>query len=86
MSPSLTSIPRFSAITSYKRLGTVTLAAAVDLVTGIVHHAVTQRHRSREFIAFLQMLDAAYPLGILIYVLLDNHSAHKSKETSPDYS
>jgi transposase len=65
----------------YKRLGTVTLAAAVDLVTGIVHHAVTQRHRSREFVAFLQMLDAAYPLGILICVLLDNHSAHKSKET-----
>jgi hypothetical protein len=65
----------------YKRLGTVTLAAAVDLVTGIVHHAVTQRHRSREFVAFLQMLDAAYPLGSLICVLLDNHSAHKSKET-----
>jgi hypothetical protein len=31
----------------YKRLGTVTLTAAVDLVSGVVHHAVTQRHRSR---------------------------------------
>ena len=30
----------------YKRLGTVTLSAAVDLVSGVVHHAVTQRHRS----------------------------------------
>jgi hypothetical protein len=61
----------------YKRLGTVTLSAAVDLVTGVVHHAITQRHRSREFVAFLQKLDA----GVLICVLLDNHSAHRSRET-----
>lgn len=65
----------------YKRLGTVTLSAAVDLVTGVVHHAVTQRHRSREFIKFLQQLDAAYPTGLLICILLDNHSAHRSRET-----
>jgi transposase len=65
----------------YKRLGTVTLSAAVDLVTGVVHHAITQRHRSREFIAFLQKLDAAYAVGVLICVLLDNHSAHRSRET-----
>jgi transposase len=65
----------------YKRLGTVTLSAAVDLVTGFVHHAVTQRHRSREFVAFLQQLDAAYPTGLLICILLDNHAAHRSRET-----
>jgi len=65
----------------YKRLGTLTLSAAVDLVTGLVHHAVTQRHRSREFVAFLQQLDAAYPAGLLICILLDNHSAHCSRET-----
>jgi transposase len=65
----------------YNRLGTVTLSAAVDLVTGCVHHAVTQRHRSREFVAFLQQLDAAYPPGLLICILLDNHSAHRSRET-----
>jgi transposase len=65
----------------YKRLGTVTLSAAADLVTGFVHHAVTQRHRSREFVAFLQQLDAAYPAGLLICILLDNHSAHRSRET-----
>ena len=40
----------------YKRLGTVTLSAAVDLVSGFVHHVVTERHRSREFIAFLERL------------------------------
>jgi transposase len=65
----------------YKRLGTLTLSAAVDLVSGLVHHAMIQRHRSREFIAFLERLDAHYPAGILICLLLDNHSAHRSRET-----
>jgi transposase len=65
----------------YKRLGTATLSAAVDLVSGFVHHVVTQRHRSREFIAFLERLDAHYPAGMLICLLLDNHSAHCSRET-----
>jgi transposase len=65
----------------YKRLGTVTLSAAVDLVSGVVHHTVTQRHRSREFIAFLEQLDTRYPAALLICILLDNHSAHRSRET-----
>ena len=65
----------------YKRRGTVTLSAAVDLVSGLVHHAVTQRHRSREFVAFLEQLDARYPASLLICILLDNHSAHRSRET-----
>jgi transposase len=65
----------------YKRLGTVTLSAAVDLVTGVVHHAITQRHRSREFVPFLQKLETAYAVGVLICILLDNHSAHRSRET-----
>jgi transposase len=65
----------------YKRLGTLTLSAAVDLVSGFVHHNVTQRHRSREFVAFLERLDAYYPAGMLICLLLDNHSAHRSRET-----
>jgi transposase len=65
----------------YRRLGTLTLSAAVDLVSGFVHHVVTQRHRSREFIAFLERLDAHYPAGMLICLLLDNHSAHCSRET-----
>jgi len=50
-------------------------------VSGVVHHAVTQRHRSREFVAFLEKLDARYPAGLLICILLDNHSAHRSRET-----
>jgi transposase len=65
----------------YKRLGTLTLSAAVDLVSGFVHHVMTQRHRSREFIAFLKRLDACYQAETLICLLLDNHSAHRSRET-----
>ena len=65
----------------YKRLGTATLSVAVDLVSGFVHHVVTERHRSREFIALLERFDAHYPAGMLICLLLDNHSAHCSRET-----
>ena len=42
---------------------------------------VKDRHRSREFIEFLQLLDAAYPAHTAIKLILDNHSAHISKET-----
>jgi hypothetical protein len=50
-------------------------------VTGQVHALVKDRHRSREFVEFLQLLDAAYPAGTAIKLILDNHSAHISKET-----
>ena len=65
----------------YKRLGTVSLLAGIDLVTGQVHALVKDRHRSREFVEFLQLLDAAYPARTAIKLILDNHSAHISKET-----
>jgi transposase len=65
----------------YKRHGTVSLLAGIDLVTGKVHSLVTDRHRSREFIEFLKLLDAAYPAATAIKLILDNHSAHISKET-----
>ena len=65
----------------YKRHGTVSLLAGIDLVTGKVHALVKDRHRSREFIEFLKLLDAAYPAGTAIKLILDNHSAHISKET-----
>ena len=42
---------------------------------------VRDRHRSREFIEFLKLLDAAYPTDTAIKLILDNHSAHISKET-----
>jgi transposase len=65
----------------YKRHGTLSLLAGIDLVTGKVHALVKDRHRSREFIEFLALLDAAYPAGTAIKLILDNHSAHISKET-----
>ena len=65
----------------YKRHGTVSLLAGIDLLTGQVHALVRDRHRSREFIEFLKLLDAAYPPRTAIKLILDNHSAHISKET-----
>ena len=65
----------------YKRHGTVSLLAGIDLLTGKVHALVEDRHRSCEFIEFLKLLDAAYPSHTAIHLILDNHSAHISKET-----
>jgi len=65
----------------YKRHGTVSLLAGIDLLTGTVHALVKDRHRSREFIEFLKLLDDAYPAHTAIKLILDNHSAHISKET-----
>jgi transposase len=66
----------------YKRHGTLTLMAGIDLLTGHVHALVKDRHRSREFVEFLKLLDAAYPADTAIEVILDNHSAHVSRETT----
>src|SRR6266403_3908490 len=65
----------------YKRHGTLSLLAGIDLLTGKVHALVKDRHRSREFIEFLKLLNAAYPAGTAIKLILDNHSAHISRET-----
>lgn len=65
----------------YVRHGTLSLLAGIDLLQGHVHALVADRHRSREFIEFLKKVDAHYPQGIKIRIVLDNHSAHLSKET-----
>ena len=65
----------------YKRLGTCSILAALDLHEGHVTARVERRHRSREFIALLKDLDQYYPAGCTIRIILDNHSAHISKET-----
>lgn len=65
----------------YKRLGTVSLLAGLDLHTGRVAEIVSDRHASADFIALLGKLDAEYPVQARIRLLLDNHSAHISKET-----
>ena len=65
----------------YKRLGTCSILAALDLHEGHVTARVERRHRSREFIAVLKDLDQYYPADCTIRIILDNHSAHISKET-----
>lgn len=73
--------PNFARDHEYKRHGTLSLLAGIDLLTGKVHACIEDRHRSREFVGFLKRLDAAYPADTAIKLILDNHSAHISKET-----
>jgi transposase len=65
----------------YVRKGTVSILAGIDLHSGHIFANVEDRHRSVEFIALLKRLDAYYPSEAIIRVVLDNHSAHISKET-----
>ena len=65
----------------YQRMGTASILAGLDLQDGHVTARVERRHRSREFIALLKDLDAHYPAEAVIRLILDNHSAHISKET-----
>lgn len=65
----------------YKRLGTLSILAGIDLHSGHIHSRVEERHRSREFIGLLRDLDDYYPSDCRIRIILDNHSAHISKET-----
>ena len=65
----------------YKRLGTVSLLAGLDLHTGRVTEIVSDHHASVDFIALLGKLDEGYSPQTRIRILLDNHSAHTSKET-----
>jgi transposase len=73
--------PTFARDHEYRRHGTLSLLAGIDLLTGKVHACIEDRHRSREFVGFLKRLDAAYPVDTAIKLILDNHSAHISKET-----
>lgn len=71
----------FSRDHEYVRFGTVSLLSGIDLLTGEVHAVVADRHRSREFIMFLKMLHKHYRPETTIRIVLDNHSAHTSRET-----
>lgn len=64
----------------YKRLGTLSLIAGIDLLTGIAVPVVSETHKSSDFICLLKKLDEMYPEGDVIRIICDNHSAHKSKE------
>ena len=65
----------------YVRHGTLSLLAGIDLLTGEAIPLVSETHKSSDFIEFLEILDAKYPENEKIRLILDNHSAHISKET-----
>ena len=65
----------------YKRLGTVSLLAGIDLQTGVAIPLVRDRHSSKEYIEFLQLLDSSYPKEDKIRLVLDNLKVHTSDET-----
>ena len=61
----------------YKRNGTTTLFAALNILDGTVISRNMQRHRHQEFIRFLNLIEARVPAGKAIHVILDNYAAHK---------
>jgi transposase len=61
----------------YKRNGTTTLFAALDVLEGKVIGRRMQRHRHQEFIRFLNAIEAEVPVGKVVHVILDNYSSHK---------
>ena len=65
----------------YVRLGILSLLAAIDLLSGEAIPLVSETHKSSDFVTFLKKLDEKYPKGDMIRIILDNHSAHTSKET-----
>ena len=65
----------------YERLGTVSLLAGLDLHSGKIVETVSDTHKSADFIGFLKNLDGSYPEHQKIRLVLDNHSAHISRET-----
>ena len=65
----------------YKRLGTVSLLAGIDLQTGKAFPLVREKHSSKEYVEFLQLLNSKYPKKDKIRLVLDNLKVHSSKET-----
>ena len=63
----------------YKRHGTTTLFAALDVTAGTVIGACMKRHRAREFRSFLDAVESAVPADLDIHVIMDNASSHKTK-------
>lgn len=65
----------------YKRLGTVSLLAGIDLQTGEAIPLIKDSHNSKDYIEFLQILDEKYPKADKIRLVLDNLKVHSSEET-----
>lgn len=65
----------------YKRLGTSSLLAGIDLQTGEAIPLVSETHSSKDYIEFLKILDSKYPKGDKIRIVLDNLKVHTSEAT-----
>jgi transposase len=61
----------------YKRNGTTTLFAALDVLTGKVIGTCLPKHRHNEFLKFLKVIDAEVPAGLDVHLILDNYATHK---------
>lgn len=64
----------------YRRHGTTSLFAALDVATGTVIGECHRRHRSTEFLLFLKTIDAAVPAALDIHLILDNYGTHKTAQ------
>jgi transposase len=62
----------------YKRHGTTSLFAALDLASGRVIGELHRRHRSKEFLTFLRTIDANVPATLDVHLILDNYGTHKT--------
>ena len=62
----------------YVRHGTTSLFAALDVATGRVIGELHRRHRSQEFLQFLNTIDAQVPAGLDVHLILDNYGTHKT--------
>ena len=61
----------------YKRNGTTTLFAALDVLTGVVIGQCLPKHRNTEFLRFLRRIDREVPKGLAVHLILDNYGTHK---------
>ena len=64
----------------YKRYGTTTLFAALDVKSGLVIGECQRRHRAKEFIRFLKRIDRCVQKGLDVHLVLDNYGTHKTAE------
>jgi transposase len=65
----------------YKRNGTTTLFAALDVATGKVFGQCLPKHRHEEFLVFLRAIDKAVPTGLQVHLILDNYQTRKHPDT-----
>ncbi len=66
----------------YKRNGTTTLFAALDVLTGVVMGQCFDRHRHQEFLKFLRTIDREVPKGLEVHLILDNYGTHKHENVT----